>query len=307
MSTPDDLPVIDIRGLSKRYGRLAAVRHLDLQVRRGEIFGFLGLNGAGKTTTIRILLDLLRPTAGSASVFGHDCRAHGLAVRASLGYLPGELSLYADMTGRHVLDLLDHLAAHRAAPGYRRALCDRFSLSEADLDRRLREYSAGMKRKVGLVQAFQSDPPLLILDEPTEGLDPLMQEAFYDLLGEVRRRGHTVFMSSHVLSEVGRVCDRIGLLREGGLVLVAPVDDVRRLAPRRVRVTFDGDVPAPDAGTPGPGISLADAQPRTWTFDVRGPLGPLVARLSSMPVVDVQVEEPRLEDVIISYYREGGR
>jgi ABC-2 type transport system ATP-binding protein len=222
-----------------------------------------------------------------------------------LGYLPGELGLYADMTGRQVLDLLDRLAARRAAPGYRRALCDRFSLSEADLDRRLREYSTGMKRKVGLVQAFQADPPLLILDEPTEGLDPLMQEAFYGLLDEVRARGATVFMSSHVLSEVGRVCDRIGLLREGELVLVAPIDEVRQLAARRIHVVFAADVPPPDPAAMA-GIAPRSAQPREWTFDARGPLGPLLARLAGMPVADLQVDEPRLEDVIIAYYRGGG-
>jgi len=307
--------VIDIRGLTKRYGRLIAVRRLDLQVHDGEIFGFLGLNGAGKTTTIRILLDLLRPTSGAASVFGRDCQASGLAVRAAIGYLPGELATYADMTGRQVLDLLDRLSAQRAEPGVRRALCDRFELSDRDLDRRLREYSSGMKRKVGLVQAFQADPPLLILDEPTEGLDPLMQEAFYDLLAEVKGRGHTVFMSSHVLSEVGRVCDRIGLLREGELVLAAPVEEVRRLAPRRVSVTFARSVPPPSTDGLGPDITLVSADGAAhdagavsqWRFDVRGALGPLVARLAAYPVADLQVDEPRLEDVVIRYYREGGR
>ena len=306
MSTSGEVPVIDVRRLTKRYGRLTAVRHLDLQVRSGETFGFLGLNGAGKTTTIRVLLDLLRPTAGSASVLGHDCQADGRAVRAAIGYLPGELGLYADMTGRQVLDLLDRLSARRAAPGHRRALCDRFTLSEGDLDRRLREYSSGMKRKVGLVQALQSDPPLLILDEPTEGLDPLMQEAFYDLLAEARNRGRTVFMSSHVLSEVGRVCDRIGLLREGELVLAAPVDQVRRLAPRRVQVVFDADVPPPEMGSLA-GLALSSAQARAWAFEVHGPMGPLMARLAGLPVVDLRVDEPRLEDVIIGYYRGGPR
>jgi ABC-2 type transport system ATP-binding protein len=160
-----------------------------------------------------------------------------------------------------------------------------------------------MKRKLGLVQAFQADPPLLILDEPTEGLDPLMQQAVYELLAEVRSRGRTVFMSSHVLPEVGRVCDRIGVLREGALVLVATVDEVRHLAPRRVYVTFATDVERPDAAWP-PGVQLTEAAARRWSLNVRGPLGPLLQRLATLPMADLHVDEPQLEDVVIGYYRE---
>ncbi len=158
---------LSIRGLTKRYGRTIAVRDLTLDVQAGEVFGFLGLNGAGKTTTIRILLDLLRPTCGRASVFGHDCQAHGLAVRAAIGYLPGEMHFYGDMTGAEVLALLDRLGRGRVSPGYRDQLLERFQLTGAELASRVREYSTGMKRKLGLVQALQADPPLLILDEPT--------------------------------------------------------------------------------------------------------------------------------------------
>jgi len=296
-------PAIAIRGLTKRYGRTPAVDNLTLEVLPGEIFGFLGLNGAGKTTTIRILLDLLRPTSGAAFVLGHHCRTDSLAVRASVGYLPGEIAYYGDMTGRQVLGLLDRLGRERVRPELQGQLLERFSLTAADLDRRLREYSTGMKRKLGLVQAFQADPPLFILDEPTEGLDPLMQEAVYELLAEVRRRGRTVFMSSHVLPEVGRVCDRIGVLRRGTLVLVAPVDEIRHLAPRRVHVTFAADVERPDASWP-PGVELADVTQRRWSLSVRGPLGPVVHRLAALPVADLHVDEPRLEDVVIGYYRE---
>jgi ABC-2 type transport system ATP-binding protein len=299
----DAQPAISIRGLTKRFGRTLALDGLTVDVLPGEIFGFLGLNGAGKTTTIRLLLDLLRPTAGEAFVLGRHCRTESLAVRAAVGYLPGEIAYYGDLTGRQVLDLLDRLGRERVRPEYRRGLLERFSLTPGDLDRRLREYSTGMKRKLGLVQAFQADPPLLILDEPTEGLDPLMQEAFYELLAEVRGRGRTVFMSSHVLPEVGRVCDRLGLLREGRLALVAAVDDVRRLAPRRVQVTFTADVPRPD--TPWPqGIELTDAGARRWSLSVQGPLGGLVQGLAALPVADLHVEEPRLEDVAIGFYRE---
>jgi ABC-2 type transport system ATP-binding protein len=299
-------PVIVLENLMKRYGRTVAVRALTLEVHRGEIFGFLGLNGAGKTTTIRILLDLLRPTAGRAAVLGHDCQRDGLAVRAAIGYLPGEISFYQDLTGRHVLDLLGRLGS-APARDYVHQLLERFELTASDLDRCLREYSTGMKRKLGIVQAFQADPVLLILDEPTEGLDPLMQEAFYALLAEVRNRGRTVFMSSHVLSEVERVCDRIAVLRKGELTLVAPVEQVRHLAPRRVQVTFAADVPAPGPSTLVSGVSLVSAASRCWSFNVRGPLGPLLAQMSSMPIADLAIDEPRLEDVVIDYYREPSR
>ncbi len=297
-------PVVALHELTKRYGRTVAVHGLTLEVQAGETFGFLGLNGAGKTTTIRVMLDLLRPTAGRALVLGHDCQREGLAVRAGIGYLPGEITFYADMTGREVLVLLGSLGANPVAPDYVHQLLDRFELDDATLDRRVREYSTGMKRKLGIVQAFQSDPPLLILDEPTEGLDPLMQEAFYTLLAEVRSRGRTVFMSSHVLSEVERVCDRIAVLRKGRLALVAPVEQVRHLAPRRVQVIFAADVEPPGPAWAAPGISLLSATSRAWSFTVRGPLGPLLARVSSMPVADLKVDEPRLEDVVIDYYRE---
>ena len=296
-------PAISIRGLTKRYGRTPAVDNLTLDVLPGEIFGFLGLNGAGKTTTIRILLDLVRPTSGAAFVLGHHCRSDGLAARAAIGYLPGEIAYYGDMTGRQVLDLLDRLGSERVRLPLQRRLLERFALTPDDLARRLREYSAGMKRKLGLVQAFQGDPPLLILDEPTEGLDPLMQEAVYDLLAEVRGRGRTVFMSSHVLPEVGRVCDRIGVLRGGTLALVAHVDEVRSLAPRRVHVTFAADVERPHAAWP-PGVELTDAATRRWSLSVRGPLGPLVHLLTALPVADLHVDEPRLEDVVLGYYRD---
>ncbi len=296
-------PVIAIDSLTKRYGATLAVRNLTLDVQAGETFGFLGLNGAGKTTTIRVLLDLLRPTSGRASVFGRDCQRDGLAVRRDIGYLPGEINFYPDMTGRQVLDLLGRVGGGTVAAEHRAQLLDRFELSLADLDRRMREYSTGMKRKVGIVQAFQADPPLLILDEPTEGLDPVMQEAFYALLAEARGRGRTVFMSSHVLSEVERVCDRIAVLRKGNLALVTPVEQVRHLAPRRVQVVFAEDVAAPDPWEL-PGVTLVSCTPRSWSFSVRGPLGPLLARVSAFPVADLMVDEPRLEDVVIDYYRE---
>ncbi|PWU18248.1 MAG: ABC transporter [Verrucomicrobia bacterium] len=292
---------ISIRGLTKTYGSLTALRELTLDVCPGEIFGFLGLNGAGKTTAIRLLLDLLRPTSGSACIFGSDCRAQGLNARARIGYLPGELGLYLDLTGLETLDFLAGLNRQAVHLPYRRALCDRLELPERDLRRRLRQYSAGMKRKLGLIQALQSQPPLLILDEPTDGLDPLMQEAFYSLLADVKRSGATVFMSSHILSEVERVCDRLALLRKGELVLLSAVRESRRLAPRRVRVLFTHDVALPPTL---PGHQFVEFTPRLWHLAVTGPLGPLLAVLQGLPVHDLELEEARLEDVVLKYYRD---
>jgi ABC-2 type transport system ATP-binding protein len=296
---------ISIRGLTKRYGRLTAVDHLDLEVPRGEVFGFLGLNGAGKTTTIRILLDLLRPTSGNAAVFGHDCQSDSLKARSAVGYLPGEMGVYSDLTGHELLVFLERIGGGTVSREHRNNLTERFELSDRDLSRKLREYSTGMKRKLGLIQAFQSDPLLLILDEPTEGLDPLMQESFYELLAEVRNRGRTVFMSSHVLPEVERVCDRIAILRKGEVVLLSSVEDARRLASRRVRVAFLQDVAVP-ASLP-PGYEMIDTKPRTWILRVTGQLGSLPSFLGALPVADLAVEEARLEDVLVKYYRVAGK
>jgi ABC-2 type transport system ATP-binding protein len=293
---------ISIQGITKRFGSLAAVNNLRLEAAEGEILGFLGLNGAGKTTMIRILLDLLRPNSGRALLFGYDCQTQGLQARSNIGYLPGEMGIYSDLTGREVLDLLAGINRKSSGKKLRRELQERLELSDSDLRRRLREYSTGMKRKLGIIQAFQSDPALLILDEPTEGLDPLMQESFYQLLADVKSRGRTVFMSSHVLSEVGRVCDRIALLRKGELVLFSPVDECRKLAARTVRVSFSEDVQS--AREFPPGIEAVSASPRLWSLKVEGPLGPLLSFIASLPVRDLEVAEPRLEDAVMEYYRE---
>jgi ABC-2 type transport system ATP-binding protein len=300
---PSGSPAVSIRGLTKRYGKLIAVDRLDLEVPRGEVFGFLGLNGAGKTTTIRILLDLLRPTTGSAAIFGHDCQTDGLKARSAVGYLPGEMGLYSNSTGHEMLSFWERIGGSSVSAEHRHNLIERFELTDRDLSRKLREYSTGMKRKLGLIQAFQADPLLLILDEPTEGLDPLMQESFYELLADARSRGRTVFMSSHVLPEVERVCDHIAVLRKGKVVLLSSVEVARKLASRRVRITFQQETPVP-AHLPQ-GYEMIDAKPLTWILRVSGPLGALPSFLAALPVADLAVEEARLEDVLVKYYREG--
>jgi ABC-2 type transport system ATP-binding protein len=295
------MPAISLDGVTKRYGSLTAVSNLSFQVDEGEVLGFLGLNGAGKTTTIRILLDLLRPSSGRASIFGHDCQTDGLRARAHVGYLPAEFGVYAELTGSDVLALFAKLDGRTVDPAYARELRERLAFPESDLRRKLREYSSGMKRKLGILQAFQSDPPLLILDEPTEGLDPLMQDAFYGLLTDVQRRGRTVFFSSHVLSEVERVCHRFALLREGKLVLLSTVEECRKLAARRVRVVFHADVAAPDRLPAG--VRALGSGPQWWALQVNGPMAPLLRELASLPVEDLHISEAKLEDAVLGYYR----
>lgn len=295
-----DKPAIALRALSKSYGSIRAVDNVSLDVQRGEVFGFLGLNGAGKSTTIRILLDLLRPSSGNAEVFGIDCQRESLKSRALVGYLPGELGLQTEMTGHELLRLAAELSAQRVDPSYQRALTARLELSDADLKRPLREYSSGMKRKVGLVQALQADPPLVILDEPTEGLDPLVQRALYELLLELREKGRTIFMSSHVLSTVERLCDRVAVIRKGQIALLETVDDLRRRGRRVVRAHFAQRIDAidlPDAAT------VVDRSDTRWTFAVDGSLGPLMQRLAGLPLVDIDVAEAALEDILRGYYR----
>jgi len=296
-----DAPAIALDHLSKSYGRLLAVRDLSLTVSRGEVFGFLGLNGAGKTTTIRVLLDFLRPTRGVARVFGFDCQRESAKTRALVGYLPAELGLYPDMTGEELLRLTARLGGSDVDHSYRERLLDRLELAHSDLARQLREYSTGMKRKLGLIQALQSDPPLLILDEPTEGLDPLVQSALFDILFELRRRERTVFMSSHVLSQVERLCDRIAVIRKGEIVLLSTVDEARRRTGRTMRVQFERDVPAIEMPS---GVAAVTMSSREWTLRLEGEAGPLIQRLASMPVRDLEITEPALEDVLQSFYRE---
>ena len=293
---------ISIRGITKQYGNVLAVNNLNLEAVDGEILGFLGLNGAGKTTTIRILLDLLRPNSGQAYLLGHNCQSDGLRARANIGYLPGEMGIYSAMTGREVLDLLAKLSSQVVDKTLRGELQERLEFPDSDLRRSLRQYSTGMKRKLGLIQAFQSDPQLLILDEPTEGLDPLMQESFYRLLLDFKKRGRTVFMSSHVLSEVDRACDRIALVRKGEIVLLATVEETRKLAARHVRVSFSEDVNVTPVSEV---VEVVEVRPRLWNLKIEGPLGPLLRQLAALPVHDIEVAEPKLEDVIMKYYRGG--
>ena len=236
---------IETRGLTKYYGDTAGIVDLDLMVEAGEVYGFIGPNGAGKTTTIRLLLNLLQPTKGSGTIFGMDAVADSVAIRHRVGYLPGDLALYPSMTGREFLLYFSRLRGVDTAAATTR-LAERFEL---DLDRRIKEYSKGNRQKVGLVNAFMHEPELLILDEPTGGLDPLMQQEFAALLGEVRAEGRTVFLSSHYLPEVERIADRVGIVRQGHLIAVDTLDGFRTRVQSNLSIEFASPVdPAGFAG-----------------------------------------------------------
>ena len=276
---------IRTEGLTKYYGAVVGLEGLELRIPGGEVYGFLGPNGAGKTTTIRLLLDLLRPTRGRALIHGRDTRAESLAVRAGVGYLPAEMPLYGEMSGRAFLDFLAALAPAGVDHAWRRRLVSRFAISELDLGRRLGDLSHGMKRKFGIIQALMGRPAVLILDEPTSGLDPLMIEAFAATIAELKAEGRTtVFLSSHVLSEVERLCDRIGIIRRGRLVRETSLPDLRREMPRRVRITF------------------REAPPRQLEW--RGPLGGLLATLDPASITDIEIEPFKLEEYVLGVYAE---
>ncbi len=287
--------------LTKYYGRVVGLDGLTLAVEQGEIFGFLGPNGAGKTTTLRLLLDLVHPTSGRATVLGFDCHRDGLAARRRVAYLPGELPYYPELTGQRFLEHLTAVGRRRVDPRWLQRLLHRFDVSDIDLRRPMRDCSQGMKRKLGIVQALMTDAPIVMLDEPTSGLDPLMIAAFAETLHELKRGGRTtVFLSSHVLSEVERTCDRVGVVRRGRLVAVQTLADIRARMPRRVTVTFSAAVDGTHSLPAS--ISVTSRTPRTWVLEVRGMLGPLVAAINGLPVDDLRVETATLEDYVLRLY-----
>jgi ABC-2 type transport system ATP-binding protein len=298
-----DAPALRITELTKYYGPVIGVETLSLDVPAGSVFGFLGANGAGKTTTIRLLLDLLRPTSGSASILGFDCRRQSLEVRRRVGYLPSEMPFYADQTGAGSLKFLSALGEQPVSSARLELLFRRFDMSDLDLGRRMRDYSHGMKRKIGIVQALMADAPVLILDEPTSGLDPLMIEAFCETIDELSRSGRTtIFLSSHVLSEVDRVCDRIALVRNGRLVAVRTMSELRAATPRRVTVLFSQPVDASVALSPD--LTIVTREPLRWVIEARGPIGGLVAGLASLPVADISIAAFGLEEAILHLFED---
>jgi ABC-2 type transport system ATP-binding protein len=285
-------------GLTKSYGPIQALRGVDLEVEKGTIFGFLGPNGAGKTTTIRCLLDLIRPQAGSIRVLRLDPQADPVAVRARTGYLPGELNLESNQTAAQTLRYFNELRGNESDWSFVSQLAERLAL---DLTIPIKNLSKGNKQKVGLVQALMSRPELLLLDEPTAGLDPLMQQEVYRLLKEARQAGATVFFSSHIIGEVEAIADRIAIIREGVIVEEAEPHQLMSMALRRLHIRFREPVdPQPLAAVPG--VSLLEQANAYVTVQVEGEVDGLIKALAAFPVSDLETERPSLKEIFLAYY-----
>jgi ABC-2 type transport system ATP-binding protein len=286
---------IRTEGLSKRYGTVDALSDLNLEVSRGEVLGYLGPNGAGKTTTIRLLLAMVRPSAGRAEIFGLDCQRRSVEAHRHLTYVPGEASLWPSLTGAETLHLLGRVHGE-VDDEYREELVRRFEL---DVDKKVRAYSKGNRQKVLLIAALMCRPDLLILDEPTAGLDPLMEQEFRRTLAEAKERGQTVFLSSHILSEVEAVCDRVAILRQGRLVELGSLEQMRHLSSVLVEVTFAGPVPDLSKVT---GVRSFHADGRQGHLEVAGSIDPLLKALEGHEVTGLLSREPSLEELFLSLY-----
>ena len=292
-------PAIRTEGLGKRYGKVDALADLSLQIAPGEVVGYLGPNGAGKTTTIRLLLGLARPTAGRAEIFGFDCQRQTIEAHRRLAYVPGEASLWPSLTGAETLHLLGRIQG-RVDTAYRDELIGRFDL---DPSKKVRAYSKGNKQKILLIAALMARPDLLVLDEPTSGLDPLMEQAFRHSVHEARKAGQTVFLSSHILSEVEALCDRVGILREGRLVEMGTLEEMRHLSTLTVEAMFGG-VPPDLAGVAGVKRAVVDGH--RLHLEVQGPIEPVVDALAGTGVRELLSREPSLEELFLAHYGPGG-
>ncbi len=298
-------PVIQTQNLTVYYGKHRGIKDVDLAVHEGEVFGFLGPNGAGKTTTQRVLLDVIRPTSGQATIFGLDCQQDGAEIRKRVGYLPGELSLYPQMRGRAFLNMMAGLYGYKVDRNYLQQLMERLYL---DPGRKIKEYSRGNRQKVGIVLAFMGRPDLLILDEPTGGLDPLVQRTVLELVREARDDGRTVFFSSHILSEVQAVCDRVGIIREGQLVKTERVETLVRQQFKRLRLTLR-QAPANGVFDIEGVTELARAgesdDGSTVMLEIRQNLDRVLEAAVPCGIVDIETLPVTLEEIFFAYYGRG--
>src|SRR5436309_562071 len=289
-------PVIVIDKLEKSYGKIQAVRGISISVERGEIFGFLGPNGAGKTTTIRCMLDVIRPSAGTIRVLGIDAQRDKLALHKHIGYLPGDVRLPGQMTGKQVIDYFSRLQGLEPV-----LLNDLIARFDVEVKRPMKSYSKGMRQKIGIVLAFMCDPEILILDEPTSGLDPLLQRTFNEFLLQEQQRGKTIFMSSHIMSDVEKVCQRVAVIRNGALVTIEEVEKLRQKAGQRVTVEF-GDAVSADDLSRIPGVSMVTSHNHAYHFNVGGSMDALIKALSRHELLRLQAEEAPLEEVFLKFY-----
>jgi len=292
--------VIETEDLTVYYGKHRGIKDVNLTVEKGEAFGFLGPNGAGKTTTQRVLLDVIRPTAGRATMFGLDCREHGVALRRRIGYLPGELALYKDMKADQFFKMYEYLRGPNGAAGYWRELAQRLDL---DTSRKIGNFSRGNKQKVGIVAAFMSRPELLILDEPTGGLDPLVQQTVMEMVREVIADGRTVFFSSHILPEVQAVCDRVGIIRDGRLVTTQRVEELIAARLKRLTLVF-ADLP-PEGAFALDGVVEMERTEKSVILEVRESLPQVLALAAQYGIEDIETHSISLEEIFLEYYGKG--
>ena len=293
--------VIETRDLTVFYGKHRGIQDVNLAVRQGEVFGFLGPNGAGKSTTQRVLLDVIRPSKGRASIFGMDCQTQGSEIRQRVGYLPGELSLYPNMTGNQFLNLLAGINGAKVDTTYRNGLFERLQF---DPSRKMSQYSRGNKQKVGLIAAFMSKPDLLILDEPTGGLDPLVQQTVMELVREVKDDGRTVFFSSHILPEVEAVCDRVGIIREGQLIQTSTVDALTKQAFKRVRLTLK-EMPEIGRFNSINGVTETTRNGNDLDLEVRANIDQVMQTALQFGLADLDVLPVTLEEIFLAFYERG--
>lgn len=292
--------VIETTGLTVYYGRHRGILDVDLKVQKGEVFGFLGPNGAGKTTTERVLMDIIRPTAGKARILGKDCQAEGVEARDRVGYLPGELSLYENMTARQFFSMYSSLQKNNSDRNYWQTLANRLDL---DTSRKMRQYSRGNKQKVGVVMAFMNKPELLILDEPTTGLDPLVQQTVMELVREANQGGATVFFSSHILPEVQAVCDRVGIIRDGKLIATERVEDLMKQHFKRVRLSFS-TLPPEDTFEMD-GVTILNRDENQFTLEIHQDLGKVMGTAVPYGIIDIETIPISLEEIFLAYYGRG--
>lgn len=296
--TTSRAPVIRVTKTTKTYGDVTGVRDISLEVQPGDIFGFLGPNGAGKTTTIRLLLDLLRPTAGRIEIFGKDVSRNSYEIRKRCGYLPSNFSAYMNLDGMEYLRLCADIRQASREPD--RKMLDRFELSDINLRRKIKYLSHGTLQKLGIIQAFSHEPELAILDEPTTGLDPLMQEEFYRLMNELHDKGQTIFISSHNLAEVEKICNSLAILKEGRITWSGPIESLRKKMFRTLKFTLHHAID--EISLPGAGLIRQNGL--SYEYSVHGAMADLLPVLARLPIDELFIPEPGLDDVFISYYKD---